>query len=109
MSSKEHVHKYRRVDIATKEGKEYWVMQCSLDGCTHYTPMKTKLSAPRLKGSKSICNRCGDTFVLDRRAIRMAEPCCFACVERKNPTELERAAQFFHKLEKSLVDQCESA
>lgn len=75
-------------------------MQCSKDNCTHYTPMNTKLSAPRLIGVKSLCNRCGSEFILDKRALRMAEPCCFMCVNRKE--DVNEAAKFFEELEKSL-------
>lgn len=96
----QHIHKYRRVNIG--RDREYWVMQCQLSGCTHYSPMKSKLSAPNLKGKISICNKCGDPFEMDRRSIRMAEPTCSSCVVSPKEKELDAAARFFKNLEKGL-------
>lgn len=97
-----HVHKYRRVNIG-KGGKEYWVMKCFRIGCTHYTPMQTKLSAPLLRDTIAMCNRCEEEFILNKRALRMAEPCCDSCVKTKK--DLTPELSFWEKLEKEAQKQ----
>ena len=96
-----HVHKFRRRNIGRKA--EYWVMQCALPGCTHYVPMRSKISAPVLLGKLSVCNKCGDRFELSRRALRAANPICNSCVQHKNE-KLDEATKFFRTLEKTLGD-----
>lgn len=97
MTRKQHLHKYRRVDIG--RDTEYWVLQCQLPHCSHYFPMKTKMACPSLEGKIAICNRCGDAFTLDRRALRQAKPSCEACIRNKS-NEAKIAARFFANLEK---------
>jgi hypothetical protein len=98
----QHVHKYRRVDIG--RDTPYFVMQCKLPGCNHYTAMKTKLSCPQLLGKVSICNSCGNRFTLDRRALRLAKPICIHCVKPKNENESEKATRFFHQLKSEITE-----
>ncbi len=100
--TKQHVHKYRRVDLG--RDKNYWVMQCSLPGCNSYTPMRSKLSCPTLLGKVAICNSCGDRFLLDRRSLRLAKPTCSSCVESPKQRELKKVAELFNQLEKEIVD-----
>lgn len=100
---KNHTHKYKRVDIG--KDSPHWVMKCIEDNCSHYVHMKSKLSCPMLRGNIAKCNRCGERFELNRRALRMEFPCCENCVKRKNKTELEKAADFFKDLEESLVEK----
>jgi hypothetical protein len=95
----QHIHKYRRVDIG--RDKEYWVMQCQLAGCTHYTPMASKLSVPILVGKVAVCHGCGDRFQLDRRALRQARPSCKACIQSPKKKELDKAEEFFTKMVKT--------
>ena len=95
----QHIHKFRRIDIG--RDTEYWVMQCQLAGCNHYTPMKSKLSVPTLVGKVAICNTCGDRFQLDRRALRQAKPTCLACVKTPKKEELNRAEKFFEEMSKT--------
>jgi formylmethanofuran dehydrogenase subunit E len=108
MPSKNHLHTYHRVDIGqpqvvkTENGrktittKEVWVMQCK--ECTHYTRMRGKWACPLLIGKVSICNKCGDKFVLDRRALRLTEPTCSNCTKSKKKEEVQDATKFFDNL-----------
>src|SRR5688572_1165797 len=108
MPSQKHLHTYHRIDIGqpdiVKDGngrktitrKEVWVMQCKQ--CTHYTRMRGKWSCPLLIGKLAKCNRCEQTFVLDRRALRMAEPCCVDCVKSKVKVKVQEATNFFDEL-----------
>lgn len=100
--TKDHIHTYRRVDIGKKES--HYVMQCSDSGCNHYVAMASKLSCPSLRGKLSLCNKCGESFELNRRALRMAEPVCNSCVKTKTDVKhkLADANAFFDRLEKSM-------
>ena len=79
-------------------------MKCIKIGCTHYVFMKTKLSAPLLRGQIAECNRCEEQMILDRRALRMTEPCCANCVKGKEEKQekLKSAEDFFKGLEQGL-------
>lgn len=108
MPAQKHIHTYHRVDIGqpkiekTPNGRktitrnEVWVMACKL--CSHYTRMRGKWSCPLLIGKFGKCNKCGDTFELDRRALRMTAPICFNCVKTRKKAELENASEFFDTL-----------
>jgi formylmethanofuran dehydrogenase subunit E len=97
----EHIHKYKRVKLGTKQ--EYWVMQCQDSQCAHYFPMSSKLSAPRLIGKMSRCNKCDEPFLMDRRSNRQAFPTCLGCVDSPNKVKLKGAEDFFQDLEKKLI------
>lgn len=96
-----HIHKYRRVNIG-RDGKKYWIMRCVKPGCTHYTAMASKLSCPMLRDSLAECHRCGDRFILNRRALRMERPCCDGCIKKKINDKVNEAERFFRELEESL-------
>ena len=100
--SKQHVHKLRRIDMGRE--KAYWVMQCSLPGCTTYFPMRSKISCPSLLGKISLCNSCGDRFIMDRRSLRLSKPTCSSCVSSPKQAQLDKAKKFFTSLEGELED-----
>lgn len=102
MAPLNHTHRYHRIDIAAKSNPPVWVMKCQ--DCSHYVRMKTKLSAPLLRGQISRCNRCDEKFILDKRALRMAEPCCADCVKtpKNKQDKIKSAEDFFSDLEKEL-------
>ena len=93
-----HIHRYQKANIGIR--KDYWVMKCIKPGCNHYTGMSTKNSAPILRGKQAECNRCGEVFLLNKRAIQMANPCCEDCVKHKK--NLDKADEFFKLLEESV-------
>ena len=69
-------------------------MQCVGARCQHYTPMDSKWSCSRLQGKLSLCNKCGDQFVLDRRALLLAKPICSECVVSAKKTKVKQAVKF---------------
>ena len=75
-------------------------MRCVKPGCDHYIAMKTKLSAPLLRDKQAECSRCSEVFLLNKRALRMTDPCCDYCVKHKK--NLEKADEFFQMLEESV-------
>ncbi len=74
MSSKnrKHVHKYRQVEIS---GDKVWA--CGLPECHHYMPHHMRNLIP---GKASICWECGESFVLDARALALDMPVCINCI-----------------------------
>lgn len=100
--AKQHVHKYRRIDIG--RDKPYWVMQCSLPGCNSYTHMRTIDSCPQLVDKMSLCNKCGDRFILTRKSLQMAKPKCDSCIVSVKKKGMDKAAKFFNELEEILSD-----
>jgi hypothetical protein len=95
--TRQHVHRYRRLDIGKKV--PYWVMACTLPGCTSYTPMKTVSTCPALEGKVAVCNKCGDRFILDKMSLRKAKPICVSCVDSPLARKLRKAERFFEKME----------
>lgn len=77
-------------------------MKCIESECTHYIFGASKLSFPLLRDKISLCNRCGDPFILTRRALRMAEPCCDQCVKKRKSAKAKSAEDFFAELTHSL-------
>lgn len=105
-----HIHKYKRVDRGRK-GKPFFVMQCQLPGCNHYTAMQTKMSAPALVGKIGLCNKCEEPFELTRSSLRLAFPTCDCknnpntipeIIESINTEEIIQAEEFFKELERKL-------
>jgi hypothetical protein len=90
----QHVHKYRRTNIG--RDKEYWVMRCTLPGCTSYTPMRSKWSCPMLEGKLALCNTCNEGFILDRRALLLAKPICDDCVDSPKAKRARKAMKFLN-------------
>lgn len=79
-------------------------MQCQLENCSHYTPMKSKLACPSLIGKTTLCNDCSTEFTIDRRAMKQAKPTCIFCSKKKSKLadKLDNAAKFFDDLTKDL-------
>lgn len=64
----EHIHKLRR-HTYTNGTKVYF---CTLD-CSF------KVEAPFALGKKTICNICGDTFLMNEYSVKLAKPHCNSC------------------------------
>lgn len=64
MASLEHVHKY------VKANKKLW--KCNDPYCTH------TMQFDLVKGKITRCD-CGETFILDREAMRRKHPKCINC------------------------------
>ena len=93
----QHIHRYQRVNIG-KDDKKHYVMRCKRQNCHHYTQMHSKLSCPLLLEKVAECNRCGNPFLLDKRALRMANPCCEDCIVKRRIVNVQAADSFFESL-----------
>jgi hypothetical protein len=85
--SKNHVHKYRKITVASSR-----VYACSLDDCTHYMP---KHMEDLMMGKRSICWNCESEFPLDIDAMKMDMPVCMKC--RLNDNEIVEILTSQHK------------
>ena len=78
MPKHKHIHKYRRM---TQGSRGHRIYKCQVPGCTHYIDVKLA------EGRISLCNRCNEPFVIDKRSMKQAKPHCNDCVERTNDTK----------------------
>jgi hypothetical protein len=77
-----HVHKYVRIKLGrNKDRIEY---KCALPGCPHH------LEKELVVGRISICNFCGDEFVMDLYSTKLAKPHCLNCGKNKEKIEKVR-------------------
>lgn len=69
--SKNHIHKYRRIELA---GQKVW--SCALSDCTHYMP---KHMEAFVEGKVSICWGCDKNLVMDIDRMKYDNPICLEC------------------------------
>ena len=81
MPSKNHIHKYHRRRLGTSN--KVWA--CALPDCSHYIPKHMESMA---EGKQSVCNQCGEEFVLNIEAMESDKPRCENCRLGRTP-ELE--------------------
>jgi formylmethanofuran dehydrogenase subunit E len=76
--TEKHTHRYEKVIMGKKNTVFF---RCNFPSCTHY------LQAKLAEGKLSICNRCGNEFILDRRAMKFVKPYCVNCtaIKKKSP------------------------
>ena len=86
---KKHTHKYRRSALGTKRWKIY---KCVLPGCTYY------IDAKLIENRISICWRCNDPFVIDKRLSELAKPHCHDCTDRKKKPD-ENVLRYLERMQ----------
>lgn len=89
VTDKKHIHKLKRVKY--KSGSI--TLFCALPDCAF------KVNPALALGKRSICWRCGESFILNEYSLRLAKPHCEGCHKSKKetkwvhtPTEPEREA-----------------
>lgn len=85
-----HIHKYIRDKFRT--GTQ--IYKCVLPGCSHY------ILAQFVINKVSICWRCGEDFVINKRASDLKKPTCDDCVKSFKPKKIkdDLVADFVDKL-----------
>lgn len=98
MSKATHIHKYKKINLATAPGKSYWVYKCLKPMCTHYIPL-------HLAENKACeCNRCGDVMLVSKAVLThsggkpMLLPHCPACVKRKKSEDVDAISEFLKEV-----------
>ena len=93
-----HLHKYKKVDLSRKKGKDpFLVYQCQVPTCTHYIPITLAI------GKVCECNRCGGVMVITKSTLTrsnggaMLMPHCDDCIRRKNVETIIDVASFLEK------------
>jgi len=71
--SKEHTHRLRRHKYPSGNS----VYFCTLPDC-HF-----KLDVALSLGKRTVCNRCGNEFIMNEYHIKLKEPHCDSCSKRK--------------------------
>lgn len=83
-----HVHMYVRAG-QKRESK----FMCAHPDCTHREERKY------LKGKRSLCNKCGEEFLLDSYALGTSKPKCIKCRNvKKDKKEKKLLLQSFEQL-----------
>ena len=72
-----HIHRYKRVNLATTPHKKYPVYRCILPNCNHY------ISPALLIGKQASCPRCGVEYVITADLARLVKPHCRKCTIEK--------------------------
>lgn len=90
-----HLHKYKKVDLARKKGKEkFLVYKCQVPTCSHYIPLSLA------EGRVCECNRCGGVMLITKTTLQrsnggaMSLPHCDDCIKRKNEETILDVASF---------------
>ena len=93
-----HIHKYKKVDLARKKGTEtYLVYKCQIPTCTHYTPISMA------EGKICECSRCKGIMVITKVVLThsggkpMLYPHCPACTKRKKVDDVAALTDFLSK------------
>lgn len=76
-----HTHKYIRIRIGKNKRIRF---KCDIAGCPH--SIEPELAINR----KSICNRCGDEFILTRSSLDLAKPHCNSCTNSHKHEKINR-------------------
>lgn len=72
-----HVHRFKKINLARNPGKEYLVFRCTKPTCSHYIPVELAI------GKLCECNRCEQIMVIDKVSITLTLPHCLACTKKK--------------------------
>ena len=79
-----HIHRYKRVNLATTPHKSYLVYRCILPNCNHY------LQPALLVGKQANCPRCSETYVITAELARLSKPHCRKCTtEKEKPNRIK--------------------
>jgi hypothetical protein len=105
MTVKDHIHQYvrciGRITVNNKDSKMINYYKCADSNCSHY------MQARLILGKKSICNRCGQVFILPISVRALTNrPHCKACTKKAMKIEpVAPAPPVFEPDELEMVDE----
>lgn len=83
-NAQNHIHKYKKFNLTRNKDKEpYYVYQCVLPLCSHYTPVNLSV------GKMSLCNRCNEPFIITKETLQgyanraTVRPHCIDCTDKR--------------------------
>lgn len=94
MNKSNHIHRYKKENIAARGKEEFLVYKCTKPLCSHYIPIKLA------EGKLCECNRCGETMIITRSVLvhsggkPMSRPHCINCIKRRKSHEVEAISEF---------------
>jgi len=88
MSKRKHTHKY----IRGRLGEKHVIFRCAFPDCTHY------LAKEFVIGKLSVCNRCGEDFIMTRASVSLAKPHCESCTKSPKAEEQRNIKDFLEKV-----------
>lgn len=83
MSKTNHIHRYKKVNLARRGNPSYFVYKCVKPVCSHYIPIELS------EGKLCECDRCNEPMTISKITLRgnagkpMAKPHCLNCIQRK--------------------------
>lgn len=89
-----HLHRYKKVNIAGFGRTPFWVYKCTKPACSHYIRMD--LAEDKL----CECNICGKPMIINRVIMShssgkpMTKPHCLDCTKRKKAKDVEAITDF---------------
>lgn len=95
-TSVDHLHRYRKVNLARNKGDEYLVYKCMKPLCSHYLPLIL------VEGKVCECNRCGEPMVITKYTLTssgnkpQARPHCQTCTKSRKQDDVAALADFLN-------------
>lgn len=89
-----HLHRYKKVNIAGFGRPPYYVYKCMKPACSHYIRLDLA------EGKLCECNKCGEPMIVSRVVLThssgrpMTNPHCTNCIKRKRTTDVEAINDF---------------
>lgn len=83
--TKNHIHRYEKTILGKNN---YVVFRCNLPNCAHYVNSKL------VEGKITLCNRCGEEMILDKRAMKFVKPYCVNCVKVRKSASHDKLLDF---------------
>lgn len=93
---KEHLHRYKRVNISGFGKPKFYVYKCTKQGCSHF------IQKPLVIGREAECGKCGNRFIMTAEAATLAIPRCINCKQGRVAEDVSVAAA---TLLSTLLDQ----
>lgn len=78
-----HIHRYKKINLARKGNDPYIVYRCVKPTCTHYMPIELA------DGKLCECVRCGEAMIINKAVLvgnggkPMTNPHCSHCIRRR--------------------------
>jgi hypothetical protein len=92
-----HLHRYKKVNLASHGKEPFLVYRCTKPSCSHY------IRLDMAEGRLCECNRCGQPMLIGRETLTkssgkpMALPHCSECIQRRNTNEVANITAFLEQ------------
>lgn len=100
MPKANHLHRYKKFNIAGFGRPPYWVYKCTKPTCSHYVPCHLA------EGMMCECNRCGEPMIIGKQVMSQASgkpmtlPHCGTCTKKRrisNDENIEAVTAFLER------------